>query len=77
MEKKKIIKRKLYSVIVLYYSDGTAKMLRRNRGFSCVELLGILSLVKNNVLGLFNQAWKETEEVDVKSSDSPLLHLED
>jgi len=72
--KKKIATKKTYKVEVIHYTDGTSKMTRQNTGFSVVELFGILSVVKANLMTIFDSAFKPPVDTKVSSSNSPLIH---
>ena len=41
---KKVIKKKIYSITVTQFEDGTTNMQRINDGFNILELLGICQL---------------------------------
>ncbi len=64
-----------YTFEVIHYEDGYSTMSRNNDGFSVVELLGVVSIVQNNLLGLFESAIKPADETKVKSTNSPLIHI--
>lgn len=39
-----------YTIQISHYADGTSQMHRENNGFSVIELMGILEIVKENLL---------------------------
>lgn len=68
-----------YTIQISHYADGTSQMHRENNGFSVIELMGILEIVKGNLLevsaeNLFKDAITEVNEVSIKSNNSPLIH---
>ena len=48
--KKKVIKKKVYTIEVKIYSDGTSNMKRTCDGFHFYELLGILDFTRDEIL---------------------------
>lgn len=63
-----------YTIQISHYADGTSQMYRENNGFSVIELMGILEIVKENLLEVFKDAITEVNEVSIKSNNSPLIH---
>ena len=63
-----------YTIQISHYADGTSQMHRENNGFSVIELMGILEIVKENLLEVFKDAITEVNEVSIKSNNSPLIH---
>ena len=48
--KKKLIKKKIYTVEMLEYSDNSATLKRTNDGFNSFELLGLVVDIKEEIL---------------------------
>lgn len=74
MEKRKVIKKQTYKIEVTTYSDGHSVMKRGNTGFSVVEMLGLLSMVKSDLLECFKDGLKTPDKIIRKSKNSPILH---
>ena len=69
------VKRQTYSFEVIQYSDGTARLDRKNTGFSILELLGISALVQHDMAVLIGEAMgTKIKEVTRTSEDSPIIH---
>lgn len=47
--KKTIIRKQIYSVEIVEYSDGSCAMNRTNDGFNTIELIGILELTQSDI----------------------------
>jgi len=47
---KDVLKRKIYTLEVIEYVDGTATMNRTNDGFTAVELMGQLEIIQFDIL---------------------------
>ena len=50
---KTVTKRKIYTVEVLEFSDGSSKMNRTNNGFNINELMGLSSLISYEMLDTY------------------------
>uniref|UniRef100_A0A6M3L7Q5 Uncharacterized protein n=1 Tax=viral metagenome TaxID=1070528 RepID=A0A6M3L7Q5_9ZZZZ len=50
MDKKEIIKKKTYKIEFMEYSDETSRLSRECDGFEAFELLGLLYLIKDEIL---------------------------
>lgn len=76
-EKKEVRKVKSvqkYTFEIIHYEDGHSVMNRTNDGFSVMEMLGIASIINNNLMEVFESAIKPTSEVNRNSTNSPLVH---
>jgi hypothetical protein len=47
---KKVLKRKIYTLEVIEYADGSSTMNRTNDGFHGVELMGQLEIIQFEIL---------------------------
>lgn len=77
MEKQKARKVKSvqkYTFEIIHYEDDYSIMKRTNKGFSVVELLGIISIVQSDLMELMKQAVRLTDEINLFSTDSPIIH---
>ena len=63
-----------YTFEIIHYEDGFSVMNRTNDGFSVIEMLGISSIINNNLMQVFESAFKPTDEVNRNSNNSPLIH---
>ncbi len=75
MEERKVKSVQRYTFEIAHYEDGYSVMTRLNEGFSAIEMLGITELIKENVIALLKDVMKDTDEVNVKSTDSPIIHI--
>jgi hypothetical protein len=50
MAKKEVLKRKIYTLEVIEYADGSSTMNRTNDGFTGVELMGRLEIIQFEIL---------------------------
>ncbi len=50
MAKKEISKKKVYTIEIIEYVDGSATMNRINDGFTAVELMGQLEIIQFEIL---------------------------
>jgi hypothetical protein len=73
-EERKVKSIQKYTFEIIHYEDGYSTMNRNNDGFSVIELLGVVSIVQNNLMGLFERAVKPNDEVNINSTNSPLIH---
>lgn len=71
---KKVISTQKYTFEIVHYDDGTSVMNRANKGFSVIELLGAASIISNNLMGIFKDAIKKPDKVNIKSKNSPISH---
>ena len=74
VKERKVRSVKKYTFELINYNDGTCDMNRENNGFSMIELLGILTLVKDHLLNLITSNLKPVDEINLKSSNCPLIH---
>jgi hypothetical protein len=63
-----------YTFKIIHYEDDTADIIRKNEGFSVVEMLGILEIVRSNLLKVFDKAVSKPQNVKIESTGSPLIH---
>ena len=75
MSERKVKSIQKYTFEVIHYEDGHSTMNRSNDGFSVMEMLGVVSIVQNNLMNVFEQALKPNDEVNVNSTNSPLIHI--
>jgi len=73
--KKTVVARKAHTFEIINYSDGTATWKRRNDGFSVTELVGIATIIQQDMLELLRGALKQSLPVaDRKAKNAPLIH---
>lgn len=63
-----------YTFEIIHYEDGYSVMNRTNEGFSVIEMIGISEIIKHNLMGVLKGAVKDTNEKNIKSSGSPVIH---
>ena len=63
-----------YTFEIIHYEDGHSVMNRTNEGFSVIEMIGISEIIKDNLMGILKGAVKDTNEKNIKSSGSPVIH---
>ncbi len=73
-KKRKVKSVQKYIFEIIHYDDGHSVMNRTNDGFSVIEMIGISEIIKENLMGIFKNAVKETDETNIKSSKSPLIN---
>lgn len=73
MSKKRIIHQRKYTITVNTYDDGTVQILRQNKGFSIIELLGMIEVVRGDLLKLISNNTNDMPTTR-KSTDSPIIH---
>lgn len=74
-ENKKIIQHRKYMVEVIDYDDGEIVINRTNDGFAIIELLGLLSMIQNDLFILLKGVIKVPEEnIHRTSTNSPVIH---
>ena len=49
-DEQKISVTKVYTVTQLVYEDGSSEMVRRNDGFTVLEIIGIASMINNDLM---------------------------
>lgn len=79
-EKKEVRKIKSvqkYIFEIIHYDDGYSVLNRTNEGFSVIEMLGVASIINNNLMEVFKSAITPTDEVNINSTNSPLIHKPD
>lgn len=70
--KVKLIQR--YTFEIIHYEDGHSVINRKNENFSVIEMIGISEIIKENVIGVFKGAIKPADEVNIQSTNSPIIH---
>lgn len=55
-----------YYVEIITKEDGRRVMNRTNSGFNVFELIGILSIIQNDLYHCFDEAVKEPDEINRK-----------
>lgn len=77
MKKPKVTHRKKYYIEALWFEDGTYTIKRTNNGFSVMELLGLLSAIKQDLTELFYDAFgahsRQPDNVEKSSKDSYMI----
>lgn len=63
-----------YTFEITHYEDGYSSMNRHNDGFSVIEMLGIANIITQNLMYVFEGAIKKTNEENINSTNSPLIH---
>ena len=58
--KKKRIDTKTYTIKLITYNDGMTELQRRNDGFGVMELLGMLSVANDDIIGGLKDSVKPT-----------------
>lgn len=53
--KKQVVNKKVYTIELIEYSDGTTTMNRTNDGFGAMELLGYLEYIQVDIVNRFNK----------------------
>lgn len=76
---KKLTERKIksvqkYTFEIVHYEDGYSVMNRTNEGFSVLELLGVSSMLTNQIIKVTEDAVKPTDEININSTNSPFIH---
>ena len=56
--KKDIIKKRIYTIEQIMYTDGTTELKRTNDGFNALELMGLLELSKDDIIDQIKGAVK-------------------
>ncbi len=72
--KKEVKLHKKYTIEVITYTDGTSTIKRNNKGFSVVELLGLMEIAKTHLINVFKDCVQKADKENLKSSDSPIIH---
>ena len=49
-DEQKISVTKVYTVTQFFYEDGSSKMVRRNDGFTVLEIIGIAGMINNDLM---------------------------
>jgi hypothetical protein len=77
MTKSKVTHRKKYTIEALWFEDGTYTIKRSNNGFSVMELLGIVSTVKQDLTDLFYDTFgahsRQPDNVERNASRSYMI----
>jgi hypothetical protein len=60
-KKKEILKKKVYTVEVIEYTDGSVDMNRTNDGFHAMDLLAHLEFIKSEVVDQIKGVIKPTK----------------
>jgi hypothetical protein len=75
-EEKKIKSKQTYTIETIHYEDGTALMKRVNDGYSVIEMIGLTTIIQNDLLDLYKKSFSKrlTKEVVRSSTNSPIIH---
>jgi len=66
MAKKEVLKKKVYTIEIIEYVDGSATMNRINDGFTAVELMGQLEIIQFEILEQMKGLIKPPSKVNRK-----------
>ena len=72
---KKLVHERTYTITVKTYDDKSITWSRENKGFSIIELIGMLSVVDSDLKELIrNLTINKNGNADRNSTSSPLFH---
>lgn len=74
MTNKKVKSSQKFFFEVIHYEDGSSEMIRDNNGFSVIEMIGITTIIQNDLMTVFKGAFKLPKKVTRTSTNSPLIH---
>lgn len=52
---KTIVSHKIHTIEFIHFSDGSNQIKRTNKGFTLIELIGMLNLAKDQVMGVLDE----------------------
>lgn len=74
MSKKNLKHQRKYTIVVNTYDDNSIQIIRQNKGYSVIELLGMIEVVRANLLNLISDNLNEMPTTR-KSTNSPIIHI--